>query len=86
ISHLRWFIVSDALRGTGVGRTLLGEALNFCDRQGFKETHLWTFKGLDAARRLYEANGFVLADEYWGDQWGKKVREQRFARPLGASQ
>ena len=86
IGHLRWFIVSDALRGTGVGRTLLGDTLRFCDRQGFRETHLWTFKGLDAARRLYEANGFVLADEYWGDQWGKKVREQRFVRPLGAEQ
>ena len=86
IGHLRWFIVSDALRGTGVGRVLLGKALDFCDHQGFKETHLWTFKGLDAARRLYEANGFVLAEEYWGDQWGKKVREQRFVRVLGAEQ
>lgn len=86
IGHLRWFIVSDALRGTGVGRALLAKALNFCDEQGFRETHLWTFKGLDAARRMYEANGFVLAEEYWGDQWGKKVREQRFVRPLAAEQ
>ncbi len=82
IAHLRWFIVSDALRGTGKGRVLLQDALNFCDEQGFEETHLWTFKGLDAARRLYEENGFVLAEEYWGDQWGKKMREQRFVRPL----
>ena len=83
VGHLRWFIVSDALRGTGVGRALLGKALAFCDQQGFRETHLWTFKGLDAARYLYEANGFHLAEEYWGDQWGKRVREQRFVRPLG---
>ncbi len=82
IAHLRWFIVSDAMRGTGKGRTLLQAALDFCDEAGFRETHLWTFKGLDAARRLYAANGFVLAEEYWGDQWGKKMREQRFVRPL----
>ncbi len=82
IAHLRWFIVSDATRGTGKGRALLQEALAFCDEAGFRETHLWTFKGLDAARRLYEDNGFALADEYWGDQWGKKMREQRFVRPL----
>ena len=72
IGHLRWFIMSDALRGTGMGRALLGEALAFCDRQGFKETHLWTFKGLDAARHLYETNGFTLAEEYWGDQRVKR--------------
>ncbi len=86
IGHLRWFIVSDAVRGTGTGRAMLAEALAFCDRQAFTETHLWTFKGLDAARHLYEANGFLLAEEYWGDQWGKKVREQRFVRPLGGGQ
>lgn len=85
-AHLRWFIVSDALRGTGTGRAMLTEALAFCDRQSFTETHLWTFQGLDAARYLYEANGFTLAEEYWGDQWGKKVREQRFVRPLGGGQ
>ena len=86
IAHLRWFIVSDALRGTGRGRVLLQDALNFCDERGFEETHLWTFEGLDAARRLYEENGFVLAEEYWGDQWGKKMREQRFIRPLRGGQ
>ena len=86
IGHLRWFIVSDQARGTGMGRSLLGHALRFCDDEGFRETQLWTFKGLDAARYMYEANGFVLAEEYWGDQWGKKVREQRFVRTLGAEQ
>ncbi len=86
VGHLRWFIVADALRGTGTGRAMLTEALAFCDQQGFKETQLWTFKGLDAARHLYEANGFALAEEDWGDQWGKRVREQRFVRPLGGRQ
>ena len=67
-------------------RPIAGHALRFCDDEGFRETQLWTFKGLDAARYMYEANGFVLAEEYWGDQWGKKVREQRFVRTLGAEQ
>ncbi len=82
IAHLRWFIVSDAVRGSGVGRRLLRTALDHCDQNGFAQTHLWTFQGLDAARRLYEANGFALAEEQWGSQWGTKVREQRFVRPL----
>lgn len=79
-AHLRWFIVDDGLRGGGIGRRLLTAALTFCDRHAFAETHLWTFRGLDAARRLYEAHGFVLADEFPGDQWGAEVQEQRFVR------
>lgn len=81
IAHLRWFIVEDGRRGGGVGRRLLDEALAFADRTGFSETRLWTFRGLDAARRLYEAAGFVLAAESPGSQWGTEVIEQSFVRP-----
>jgi len=81
-AHLRWFITSDALRGQGAGRTLLTEALRFCDAQGFAQTELWTFAGLDAARHLYERFGFTLAEEWPGTQWGATVKEQRFMRPL----
>ncbi|MEM7429700.1 MAG: bifunctional helix-turn-helix transcriptional regulator/GNAT family N-acetyltransferase [Pseudomonadota bacterium] len=80
VAHLRWYFLSGSLRGTGTGRALLEAALGFCDERGFRETHLWTFKGLDAARRLYERNGFSLADEYVGSQWGKEMMEQKFVR------
>lgn len=80
-AHLRWFIMDDGCRGQGVGRRLLAEATAFCDQRGFSATQLWTFKGLDAARRLYEAFGFTLAAEAQGDQWGARVTEQRFVRP-----
>ncbi|MGO4400452.1 bifunctional helix-turn-helix transcriptional regulator/GNAT family N-acetyltransferase [Achromobacter sp. PAB15] len=78
-AHLRWFIVDDALRGMGVGRALLERALAFADAH-YDETYLWTFKGLDAARHLYESAGFVLTDESEGQQWGSVVVEQRFLR------
>jgi DNA-binding MarR family transcriptional regulator/GNAT superfamily N-acetyltransferase len=80
IAHLRWFIVDDSIRGGGIGKTLLASALSFVDERGFSETHLWTFSGLDAARRLYEANGFSIIEERPGNQWGSKVMEQRFVR------
>lgn len=83
LAHLRWFVVDDAVRGGGVGAALLARALDFCDARGARETRLWTVKGLDAARRLYERHGFVLAEEYDGDQWGALVREQKFVRPKG---
>lgn len=79
-AHLRWFIVDDGVRGKGLGRRLLTTALDFCDARDFTETHLWTFRGLDAARALYEQSGFVLAGEWQGDQWGKDVMEQKFVR------
>ena len=46
----------------------------------FARTGLWTFKGLDAARHLYERNGFRLVNEYAGAQWGVNLMEQRFER------
>lgn len=79
-AHLRWFITSDVVRGRGVGRRLLSQALAFADRRGYESVYLWTFAGLDAARHLYEAHGFRLVSEAPGDQWGKVVREQRFER------
>ncbi|MGD8419587.1 MAG: bifunctional helix-turn-helix transcriptional regulator/GNAT family N-acetyltransferase [Gammaproteobacteria bacterium] len=80
LAHLRWFIVDSGLRGTGVGEALLSAALEFCDRRGYRETQLWTVKGLDAARRLYLKHGFVLAEEYFGNQWGSRVLEQKYTR------
>jgi len=82
-AHLRAFIIGDSLRGSGVGRKLLNRAVAFCDERGFRETHLWTFKGLDAARHLYESVGFVLAEEQQGEQWGQPMTEQLFIRPQG---
>ncbi|WP_028206818.1 bifunctional helix-turn-helix transcriptional regulator/GNAT family N-acetyltransferase [Paraburkholderia nodosa] len=79
VAHLRWFIVDDSLRGTGIGRQLMTNAMQFVDAR-YAETYLWTFKGLDAARHLYESFGFHLAEESEGDQWGTKVTEQRFVR------
>lgn len=79
-AHLRWFIVSDALRGHGQGRTLLGAALAFADRCGYRRVVLWTFAGLDAARHLYEAHGFALQRQQPGNRWGRLVDEQCFVR------
>ena len=81
LAHLRWFILDDAFRGTGLGKALLATALRFVDDLEFRETHLWTFKGLEAARHLYDRAGFSCIEEYAGDQWGQLVLEQRLARP-----
>lgn len=79
-AHLRWFILDDSCRGTGIGRRLLQEAMSFCDEQDFDAVQLWTFSGLNAARRLYESFGFRLFNEWQGDQWGMMMTEQQFTR------
>lgn len=82
-AHLRWFIVGDAARGTGLGRRLLARAMDFCDESG-SAAWLTTFDGLHAARALYERHGFALASERAEDQWSGGVREQLFRRPAKA--
>ena len=81
-AHLRWFILSDALKGKGVGRKLLERALDFCKMKGYKKVYLQTFEGLNAARHLYEKVGFKLIKEQSGEQWGSTVNEHYFALRL----
>lgn len=78
-AHLRWFIASESIRGSGAGTQLLGAALAFCESRGYRRIHLWTFDQLHAARHLYEKHGFRLAHTRRGTQWGKAVNEQLFA-------
>ena len=77
-AHLRWFIMSDALRGRGVGNRLLTTAIDFCRSRGYLRVYLWTFEGLSAARHLYEKIGFKLVEQRRGTQWGATDNEQRF--------
>lgn len=81
-AHLRWFIVSDTLRGSGVGGELIGEAMRFCRERACPKVYLWTFEGLDAAKHLYEREGFTCLEERRGTTWGVEVTEQRFVRAL----
>ena len=78
-AHLRWFIMSETLRGKGVGGKLINRAIDFCKSKGYKKTYLWTFEGLDASRHLYEGVGFKLTKQQSGVCWGTEVVEQYFA-------
>ena len=77
-AHLRWFIVSDAVRGQGFGSQLLATALDFCRVRGYTRGYLWTYEGLHTARHLYEKHGFHMVKQQTGTRWGTEVNEQRF--------
>ncbi|KAL2269934.1 hypothetical protein VTJ83DRAFT_2118 [Remersonia thermophila] len=78
VARLRCFIVDESVRGRGVGRRLLNEAMEFVRRVGFRECRLSTMRSLTAARRLYESVGFVEAGEYWFEDFGKGVWEMKY--------
>ena len=83
-AHLRWFILSEDLRGRGLGNRLLSMAIAFCRKRGYPRIYLWTFEGLQTARHLYEKYGFRLVAARPGSQWGQEVMEQRFVLDLTA--
>ena len=76
-AQLRWFIVSEELRGRDFGQRLMSAAMDFC-RTRFATVYLHTFAGLDAARHLYEQHGFRLVSEHQSTEWGPPVLEQHF--------
>ena len=74
----RSFIVEPELHGTGIGRALLAKAVDFCRNAQYPRVFLWTFAGLEPARRLYEQAGFRLVEEHAVEQWGTRILEQKF--------
>jgi len=79
-AHIRWFIVDDSIRGTGMGRKMMQRAVDHIDGFAAGKAWLTTFAGLDAARRLYEDFGFRLARERQDHTWGDPVHEQLYLR------
>jgi GNAT superfamily N-acetyltransferase len=81
-ARLRWFIIRPDFQGTGIGTALMRKAVDFCKAAGHRKMFLWTFKGLDAARTLYERAGFILTEEHEVAQWGQTIKEQKFELAL----
>ena len=81
-AHLRWFIASDTVRGQGLGNRLIDEGIRFCRDRDYRRVYLWTFRGLEPARHLYEKVGFRVAETRRAAQWGKQVEEQRYEMSL----
>ncbi len=82
LAHLRWFILGPQARGQGIGRALLSRAVDFARGKGDREIYLWTVDRLPMARRLYDAAGFVLAEQMAAQTWGKPMVEQKLVLRL----
>lgn len=77
-AQLRYFIIHPDFRGIGLGRKLLGEALEYARSKGFKLVFLETTDDQKTASAMYRKAGFVLKEEKPNCAWGIEHTEQRY--------
>lgn len=78
LALLRWFLVHPDMRGRGVGRQLINNALAFCRERGYKKVRLWTMGEFEAAVHLYKQAGFVCIREARREIWGATRTEMEY--------
>jgi N-acetylglutamate synthase-like GNAT family acetyltransferase len=79
VAQLRWFLLHPDVRGRGLGRRLVGDALAFCRHASYRSVFLWTIDPLTAAARLYEAAGFHRTEvRAPAPLWGSILSEERY--------
>ena len=77
-AQLRWFFVHPDFRGSGIGTSLLADAVQFCKDHGYKTVSLWTTSELATAQHLYTQAGFQKREEKTHEIWGKLLTEERY--------
>ena len=81
-AQLRWLLLEPEIRGRGIGRWLVEEALDFSRISGYESIFLWTVETLYIAANLYRSVGFVQRERLTHEIWGSTVTEVKYELPL----
>ncbi len=82
-AQLRWLLLDPEVRGQGLGRRLLEDALSFCRQAKYSSVFLWTEDNLQVAAKLYQLAGFKETEKWTHELWGTTVTEIKYELDLG---
>lgn len=81
-AKLRLLIVDPTARGLGIGARLVARCTEFARQAGYSRITLWTHSVLEAARRLYAAEGYCLTASAPLQAFGVSLTEETWQLDL----
>jgi len=78
LAQLRWLLVHPDMRGIGLGKKLVTDALAFCREKEYKQVYLLTTHQQTTAADIYLKAGFRKTDAHAQQMWGHQLSEERY--------
>ena len=82
VAQLRLLFVEPKARDLGIGKRLVCECTRFARQVGYEKIMLWTNSVLDAARHIYEQEGYQLIEEEPHHSFGHDLLGQNWELDL----